>query len=409
MASAGAARHALDEATDQGFRLLYLGPFITYADRFAIPPVLLSVARDLDVSMAAATAIASLYFFSYGAMQLFWGLMSDGVGRVRVMRWALAGMAVGNVVASTGPTLVVVVAGKAAAGAFAAALLPASLVYVADKVPFTRRQRTVANVMASGAVGTIAGTVAGGLLSRVVTWRVTFLLTVPFALALVVVFRRLAESRPGRPVGGSLAQLGRVLSRRSARFLLVLALAEGAVVLGFVTFLAPALEAQGHTSAVAGLVVATYGVAVLVGTQAVKAVVRHGRVSAPRLIAAGGALLLAAYLVAAADQEVANVLAASVLVGSGFALLHSTLQTWATELAPEARGAATSLFVTAVFTGAAVASGAVSGLADAGRYGVVFLVAAAVTVPVAVLASLGRARYRSLPGPAPAPAPGPSP
>lgn len=404
MASGGAAQHALPEPPEHAFRLLYLGPFISYVDRFAIPPVLLSVARDLDVSVAAATTIATLYFFSYGAMQLFWGLLSDRAGRVRVMRWALAGMALGNIVASAAPTLVLVLAGKSVAGAFAAALLPASLVYVADKVPFARRQRTVANVMAAGAVGTITGIVASGLFSRLVTWRLTFLLTVPVGLALVVAFRRLAESLPGRPAGGSLAQLRRVFARRWARFLLALAVAEGAVVLGFVTFLAPALEAQGHSSAVAGLVVATYGVAVLVGSQAVKGVVRRGRASPPGLVATGGALLLAGYLLAAGDQAVPNVLAASVLVGSGFALLHSTLQTWATELAPDARGAATSLFVTAVFTGAAIGSGAVSGLADAGRYRAVFLVAAAVTVPVAVLASLGRSRYKAPPVPASAPA-----
>jgi hypothetical protein len=29
------------------FRLLYLGPFISYGDRFAIPPLLVSISRDL--------------------------------------------------------------------------------------------------------------------------------------------------------------------------------------------------------------------------------------------------------------------------------------------------------------------------------------------------------------------------
>ena len=59
---------------------LYLGPFLSHLDRFAIPPMLLSVSRDLDRSLAAATAMATLYFFSYGIMQLFWGLLSDRVG-----------------------------------------------------------------------------------------------------------------------------------------------------------------------------------------------------------------------------------------------------------------------------------------------------------------------------------------
>lgn len=397
MALTGAGHQPGTAPTERVSRILYLGPLLSYVDRFTIPPILLSVARDLDVSTAAA--LATLYFFSYGVMQLFWGLLSDRVGRVRVMRWALAGMAVANVGAAAAPTLVTLVAAKALAGGFAAALLPTTLVYVGDTVPFARRQQAVANIMAAGALGTISGTMAAGLLARYATWRLAFLLTAPLALVLVVALRRLPESLPGRPPGGPAAQVRRVLSIRWARFLLPLAVAEGAVVLGFLTFLAPALEAQGESSAVAGLVVATYGVAVLVGSQAVKRAVRRGRVSPPLLIAGGGALLLVAYLVAAVDQGVPNILVASALVGAGLAMMHSTLQTWATELAPDARGAATSLFVTAVFTGAAVGSGAVSGLAGAGRYGTLFLVAAAVTVPVAVLASLGRARYKASPVP----------
>ncbi len=377
------------------FRLLYLGPLVSYVDRFALPPLLLSVARDLDHSLAATSVLATCYFFAYGLMQLFWGLLSDRVGRVRVMRWALAGMAVANLVAATAPTLAVLVLSKAVAGAFAAALLPAAMVYVADAVPFDRRQQVIANIMAAGAIGTVTGTVTAGLLSGLATWRLAFLVTVPFAFGLAVAFLRLPESLPDRPAGGGLSQVWRVLANRWARFLLAVAVLEGAVVLGFLTFLAPALEAHGASTVVAGLVVAVYGVAVFFASQAVKRAVRRQAVSPPTLIAGGGVLLTVAYVLAALGQGVPNILAASALIGLGFAMLHSTLQTWATELAPESRGTATSLFVTAVFTGAAIGAAAVSGLAGADRFGTLFLVAAAVAVPVTVLAAWGRAHYPS--------------
>ena len=379
---------------ESDFRLLYFGPLVSYADRFAIPPILLSISRDLDASLAATTAVATLYFFSYGAMQLLWGLLSDRLGRVRVMRSALAGMAVANLVSAVAPTLPVLVAAKAVTGGFAGALLPTSLVYVGDRVPFARRQQAVANVLAAGAIGTVAGTLAAGLFSRFTTWRLAFLFTAATGFLLVIVFRRLPESLSAHGTG-SVVQLKRVLARPWALFLLGLAVMEGAVILGFFTFLAPALEAHGETSAVAGFVVAAYGVAVFAGTVGVKSVIRRASVSPAGLIVSGGALLLMAYLVASLGQGVPNILAANLLLGAGFALLHSTLQTWATELAPESRGTATSLFVTAVFTGAALGAAAMSGLADARRYGLLFLVAAGVTLPVVVIASAGRARYRA--------------
>jgi len=52
----------------------------------------------------------------------------------------------------------------------------------------------------------------------------------------------------------------------------MIALVEGAVILGFLTFLAPSLETVGFSPAVAGLAVGLYGLAVLGWTRVVKLV-----------------------------------------------------------------------------------------------------------------------------------------
>ncbi len=43
-----------------------------------------------------------------------------------------------------------------------------------------------------------------------------------------------------------------------------------------------------------------------------------------------------------------TLLGAAVFVGGGFAFMHSTLQTWATEVVAEARATVTSLFAAAI-------------------------------------------------------------
>lgn len=391
--SAGRSSRRLAE---RGLGLLYLGPLITYGDRFAIPPILLAISRELQESLTAVAAVPTSYYLCYGVMQPVFGMLSDRIGRVRVMRLALAGMGAANVLAATAPTLVLVVVGKAVTAAFAAAVLPTSLVYVGDKVDFDRRQRVIANVLAGGAVGTVVATVGAGLLASFASWRLAFVIPGVIALVLAVVYRWLPESFSAQRGAGPLTQARRVFAQRWSVFVVGLAVAEGAVMLGFLTYLAPALEAQGRTAAVAGGVVAAYGVAVFVGLQAVKRVVRKTGVTPAQLIGVGGLMLLLAYVSAAQGQEVANILSASVLLGLAFAFLHSTLQTWATEVAPHARGTATSFFVTAVFTGAAIGTGAVSGIADAGRFGLLFGIAAVLTVPVVIVAFLARARFHPL-------------
>jgi len=115
------------------------------------------------------------------------------------------------------------------------------------------------------------------------------------------------------------------------------------------------------------------------------------------LVAAGGLMLIAGFAAAALDPAIPGVLAASVLAGGAYAFMHSTLQSWATDVAPGARGTAAALFVTAYQLGAAGGVAAVAGLAGSQRYAAIFWVAAAVAVPVAVLGTIARARYPGSP------------
>src|SRR3712207_8944997 len=62
---------------------------------------------------------------------------------------------------------------------------------------------------------------------------------------------------------GPMVQIGRVVRRPWAVAVVGIAMVEGAVILGFLTFLAPALEHDGFSPAVAGLAVGLYGLAVL--------------------------------------------------------------------------------------------------------------------------------------------------
>src|SRR5437899_983394 len=203
--------------------------------------------------------------------------------------------------------------------------------------------------------------------------------------------RSLPESNAQPSRGGPIAQLRQALVRPWARFLILFAIPEGAMVLGFLVYFAPALEATGANPAVAGLVVATYGGAVLAGRRVVKR-------SAPRApawvpIGIGGAMAVAGYLAAAIDQHVVAILLASVLIGGCYSFMHSTMQAWATEIAPEVRGTAAALFVTAAFTGGAAGSGLGAFFAQQHQYGRLFLVAAALSVPVVIGGALARARY----------------
>ena len=380
-------------AAQQGVpRLLYLGAFATMADRFSVAPLLIPIAASFHVSLAAVSGAASLYYLAYGLMPPLYGVLSDRFGRVRVIRVALIGTALADVLSALSPNLTALLVARFVTGGIACGVFPTTLVYLADRFPFKVRQQAITNVLVFVALGTTAGTLGAGVTAHVFSWRYFFLIPGAIALAVAVALRGLPESLVTRSTQNPLRQVAGVLRHGWAILLLLLAVLVGAVMFGFVTYLAPALEANGQSSAIAGVVVASYGVSVLFCTRVFGYVAR--RTPAALILAGGAALLMIGYLIASATQSVAAILAASVLAGGAYAFMQSTFQTWATDVVPEARGTATSLFATAIFGGAALATAGAAGLASAHDYRTLFLVAALITLPVLLGGSLGRWRYR---------------
>jgi predicted MFS family arabinose efflux permease len=376
-----------------GQRLLQLAAFFSSFDRFAIAPMLLTIAASFGASLTEVAATASLYYLLYGLMQPVWGMLSDRLGRVSVMRLTLFGAAFAGVLSSLAPNLAVLIVARALAGGLFAAVIPASLVYIGDTVGMDSRQKALADLMAASAVGTALATVLGGLAAYLDGWRVAFAAPALAGAALAILLARLPEPRAlsEQKREGLIVQAGRVLVQPWALAVVGIALVEGAVILGFLTFLAPSLESVGFSPAVAGLAVGLYGLAVLGWTRVVKLVAN--RLGASVLILIGAGMLSLGYASGAVGQSLASVSAAAILVGGGFAFMHSTLQTWATEVVPEARATVVSLFAAALFAGSGVAAMAAAPLAEAGSFDLLFALGALVAVPLGLFASLARHRY----------------
>ncbi|QMU67066.1 MFS transporter [Streptacidiphilus sp. P02-A3a] len=364
--------------------------FTANFDRFAMAPILVTVAAALRVPLTSAVALAGGYALAYGLSQPVWGVLSDRIGRLRVIRAALTLAALAGLASALAPNLAVLAALRILTGFAFGAVVPSSLSFVGDSVKPQRRQAALADLMAALGLGSGLAALVAGAIGNWLSWRLVFVVPAMAAATAAVLLRGVAEPERA-PVGRLVTQLATVLRARFGHVVMALGVVEGAVLLGGLTFVAPALQHRGLSGAAAGAITALYGAGTLAFTRAVKALTR--RVPPHGLAAIGGGFVVVGYTAAAVAPAVWTYALLATLLGAGWAFLHSTLQTWATSVVPEARGTAVSCYVAALFVGSAIGAALGGGPADHARFGAIFGPAAAATVPLTVAVVVARRRF----------------
>ncbi|MBM6590885.1 MFS transporter [Brevibacterium sp. RIT803] len=362
-----------------------MAAFVSSFDRFAISPLIVLVAADLGATLTQALTIASSYFLAYGISQPVWGVLSDRIGRIPLMKATLLAAATAGVVATFAPTLTILVIARAFSGAFYGAIVPTSMTYVGDTVAEAHRQPALTDLMAAIALGTASATALAGALAHFADWRIVFAIPAVLAVGCVVGLRRLRE--PAREEqGGVISTLQAAVTNRWVLIVISLAFVEGAVVLGVLTLLAPALQSQGVGAAVAGLATAAYGVGVILTSRMVKVLSR--RLSMPRLMVIGGAATVIGFAVLTIHLSTLTVIIAALLLGATWSFQHSSLQTWATSVLPRARGTVVALFAGCLFAGSALGTSVGGTLGDNDQWTPLFamtgLVALGLTVTIVI-------------------------
>jgi predicted MFS family arabinose efflux permease len=128
---------------------------------------------------------------------------------------------------------------------------------------------------------------------------------------------------------------------------------ESVSLFGLLPYVATLLEQKGAGGVrEAGFVIAGMGVGGLFFTFTVRAMLRWFR-GQMNLIRAGGLVAAAGLVAVAAARTWPLEMAAFIVMGCGFYMVHNSLQTQATELAPDNRGAAVALHAFFFFLGQA--------------------------------------------------------
>lgn len=343
-------------AERQHLRLLGLAGFASMASMRICDPMLVVLSQEFLVSTGDASHVVSAFAVVYGVLQLFYGPLGDRLGKLRVVTLAVSACALISAITALSVSLPMLVLMRCLMGAAAAGIIPLSLAWVGDQVPYERRQETLAKLMSATVLGMMSGLWFGGLAADTVGWRAAFLLLSGMFAVPAVLLWRLWRQQPSVAVAqapGFLASFrttAQLLGVPRVRSVLVVTACEGALVFGAMAFMPTHLHQQFDLSVTAaGSVMLLYGAGGLLYSQMARRWL--GWLGERGLVRWGAGLVSVGLLVLAWGSGLWLGMAACAMMGLGFYMMHNTLQVQATQMAPAARGTAVTLFACSLFFG----------------------------------------------------------
>jgi predicted MFS family arabinose efflux permease len=335
--------------------LLAAAGFLSSAGARVVDPLLSLIAHDFSTTVPAMSIIIAAFTLPYGLNQLFLGPIGDRYGKLRVMLGALCAYAIFTTACAFAAGLGSLTLLRACAGASSAGLIPVCLAYIGDAVPYEMRQITLSRFATGVVFAQILAGPLGGSFGEFVGWRGVFVLLGASGLVVAAMLSLRMRHLPDRRNGHSriAATYRALLSRAEARLLLIATTVEGALTGGVFPFIGPYLHARFQLPyALIGLVLACFGIGAFIYIRVARFVVP--RTEEATLVLAGAALIAVVIAAVMYSETWVWFVPAQVAIGVGYFMMHTVLQSRATELVPEARSTAVSIFVFMLFLGQAL-------------------------------------------------------
>jgi YNFM family putative membrane transporter len=392
---------------EAGFRRLSAGLFAaavaTFALLYATQALLPALSADFGVPAGEAALTVSLATGALAVTLLFAGPLSEALGRMRLIRASLLASGVLGLAGAAAPSLPALLVLRALAGVALAGLPAVATAYLREEVHPAAHARATGLYIGGTGLGGMLGRLLAGWLADLGGWRLGLAGTGALGLTCAALaFALLPASRNFRPAPARPSHLLR-LTGRVARDPVLLAL------YGVATTMAGAFVAiynaigfrltspPYHLSVgAAGLVFCVYPVGTASAALAGRLADRIGR----HVVVPPAAALMAAGVLLTRAGSLPGMVAGLALMTAGFFVVHGISSGWVVVRAHRVAGAAApaaSLYLFAFYLGSSVFGGLAGSVWDAGGWGTVVAMAAALSATGGLFA-FGLSRVRE-PGP----------
>jgi len=321
-------------------------------------PLITSIAADFATPVSVVALLSSAFALPFGLSQPFLGPTGDAYGKEVVIKVAVTILALCLLASALAPTLGLLFLSRVLGGVAAGGIMPVCMALIGDRFPLAVRQIALSRFIGATLIGQLVGASVGGLIAEGIGWRGVMVcaaaLGVTAAGAAITMLPKEAEQGSGQlHVGQALARYSLVLKNPRSFVCFGIVFLEGLAIYGVMPFIGDLLrsrEAGGLREA--GFVIGGLGIGGLLYAFVVPLLLRFA--SRPTMMAVGGGVAALGLGGAGFAVPWGAQMALMVVLGFGFFLLHNSVQTEVTELAPSARASAFSLHAFSFFMGQAL-------------------------------------------------------
>jgi len=316
--------------------------FVSGANLRLFDALLPTVAEDFAVPPTTASIVVTAFTLAYGLFQIVHGPLGDRIGKLRVIGGATLIASAASLGCAYAPTLSALAALRFATGIGAAAIVPLALAWIGDNTSYEKRQATLGRFLSFILMGQILGPALGGALAEFISWRRVF-----------DVDRRTRPAAASRQIHGNVwRNYAAVLCDPWVRIVVLTVFLEGGLFYGAFAYTGAYLKERfGLSYLLIGGMLAGFGLGGVIYSVMVKWLL--ARLGEKGFVRLGGSLMFVCMAVLPLLPWWQAAIPVFVVAGFGFYMFHNTLQTRATEMAPQMRGTAIAVFAFCLFMGQA--------------------------------------------------------
>ena len=365
--------------------MLFVLGFLAFwanGDNYAVAPLLVNIASDLQLEISRASLSVTAYMFSFGFFTILFGPLGDRFGKERIIKIAAFGTAVFSIAGGFAFNLPSLIIFRAFNGMFAAGIFPVTMALIGERFDAESRHDAIGSVMGMMFLGGATSILIGGTLAQFASWRAVYVL---YGIAeLVLAFFVLAKL-PAAGTGKSVSffkTYGTALSTKGLLAVVGTIFFVGFAVFGTFSFSGHYVETvTGLPIILIGLILTSFGIGTVVGGRKageIRKVLGRFFLPAAGFLGAAGLLSLAAF------RHVGVLVPALFAFGLAFVFLQSTLVMAAQNRLPALRGTAMSLASFHMFIGGAAGTLVNGRIISLGEVHVIYYIAAPVIAAAAL-------------------------